>query len=486
MLGFQVEIEKATRGVTSFGGLVLVLETMRAVLRKTEFRRLAKAVGLRSWRTARRHFETLVLLVTSGGEVLSDVDVLRGDPGLWRLLGFKPSSATQLKEFLYSFHQGEDGKRLGSKADGELAVRGEARIRPEGPGLVVLGEMLGALAVRLQAVHQRRTATMDVDATILEASKEYALWTYKGMKGYQPQAAWWAEQRVFVRDEYRDGNVPAEYRIADFLKKTFGGLPGSVVRRRLRGDSALYNEEALTWADSQGIEFAVSADMSQELAREVRCLPESEWRPYRSEAGERDEGEAGKPDDEREWAEVCFVPDWARNRKKGGEPFRYIAIRVRSRQLEMVQGEEGELLPRPPTWRHFAVVTNMDWVGDRLLRWQREKQGTVEWGHDLVKNGLAARIPPTGRFGANAAFYRLTLIAHAVQRLLQVKALPDDLQDVEPKTLRFRLFRLAGRVVRSGRRLVLKLAESLPGAAIVVQARRAIVALAMEVAALPN
>jgi hypothetical protein len=216
---------------------------------------------------------------------------------------------------------------------------------------------------------------MDVDATVLEASKEYALWTYKGMKGYQPQASWWAEQRVFTRDEYRDGNVPAEYRIADFLKKTFGALPGSVVKRRLRGDSALYNEEALTWADSRGIEFAVSADMSEGLVREVRSLPEEEWKPYCREAGEPDDGEMGRACDEREWAEVCFVPDWKRNYKREGEPFRYIAIRVRSRQMEMVESEQGELLPRPPAWKHFAVVTNMKWVGDRLLRWQREKHG---------------------------------------------------------------------------------------------------------------
>jgi hypothetical protein len=127
-----------------------------------------------------------------------------------------------------------------------------------------------------------------------------------------------------------------------------------------------------------------------------------------------------------------------------------------------------------------------DWEGERLLNWHREKQGTVEFGHQLVKNGLAARVPPTGQFGANAAFYRFTLLTLTYIRLLQVKALPADMQNAEPKTLRFRIFRLAGRVVQTGRRLVLKLAESLPGAPNVLNARRAILMLRAELAALPG
>lgn len=493
VLGFQVVVEKPAVGVTSFAGLVVLAELLRVVVKKKEYRRLAQALGFQSWRTVRRHFESLVLLLASGGEALSDIETLRGDPGLPKLLGFKPSSATQIKEFLYRFHQDEDGKVLGSKADGELAVKGKAQIRPEGPGLVVLGEILTEAIRQLQAIHQRQTATIDIDATILKADKQFALRTYEGTKGYQPQAAFWAEQGAFIGDEFRDGNVNAEYRITDFVKKAFSMLPRSVTKRRLRGDSALYNEETLTWlADVARIEFAVSADMSEELLREVRKVPETEWKPYRSFAAKaketvEDEGFCSQTE-ERQWAEVCFVPGWKRNLKKSTatKPLRYIVIRVRSRQMEMAETVQGELIASLATWKHFAVVSNMDWDGERLLNWHREKQGTVEFGHELVKNGLAARVPPTGRFGANAAFYRFTLLTLAYLRILQVRALPAELQNAEPKTLRFRLFRLAGRVVQTGRRLILKLAASLPGTPIVVEARRILLLLRAELAALPG
>ncbi len=71
-----------------------------------------------------------------------------------------------------------------------------------------------------------------------------------------------------------------------------------------------------------------------------------------------------------------FVPNWKRNRKKEGTPLRYLAIRARSCQQQLFEPKD-----ETPSWRHFAVISNMGWSGERLLRWQREKQGTVEYGH---------------------------------------------------------------------------------------------------------
>jgi hypothetical protein len=234
---------------------------------------LAKALRLKGWRTARRHLESLVLLVAAGGEHISDLAYLRADEGLRRLLGFELSSPTQAKGFLYAFHQAEDGRPLTADDDEELSVKGEARIRAEGPGLKALGEIVQELVRRVQATSQRRRATLDVDATIIKAFKETALKAYEGTIGYQPQMAWWAEQMVWVADELCDGNVPAAFKVKDFLVRAFAALPGSVVERRLRGDSALYDEEALSWAaDEAGIEFVVSADMSQSLLGKIKAL----------------------------------------------------------------------------------------------------------------------------------------------------------------------------------------------------------------------
>jgi len=282
VLPFKIDLQVSATRATAHAGLPLMLEALRAVVRKAAYRRLAKALGLKSWRTARRHVESLVLLVAAGGEHISDLTFLRADEGLRRLIGFELSGPTQAKEFLYAFHQAADGHRLTADEDEELSVKGEATIRAEGPGLRVLGDLVEEVVRRVQAQSPCRRATLDVDATIIEAMKEAALKAYEGTVGYQPQMAWWAEQMVWVADEFRDGNVPAAFKVKDFLVRAFSSLPGSVTERRLRSDSALYDEAALTWATDEKIQFVVSADLSPALEAAIRKVPEQEWQPYRT------------------------------------------------------------------------------------------------------------------------------------------------------------------------------------------------------------
>jgi len=465
LLGFNIELIDRAETLTAHAGLPLVAETALASLPSAAFRALRDTLGYTSWKVVRRHVLSLVTVVAAGGEHLSDLETLRTDRGLCAMLGFTLSSPTQAKDFLYRFHQAQDGRLLLDEDDDVLSVRGKAQIRPEGPGLRALDAMVRRVVEAVQAVRPRARATLDVDASIIEAHKRRALVAYDKTVGYQPQMAFWAEQRLWVCDQFRDGHVPAEFKVKDFLERAFSALPGTVTERRLRGDSALYNEEALTWADDNDIDFAVSADMSQQLLAKVKAIGEAQWKPYRSL------NERAGASEERQCTEVeDFVPDWKRNFKKEGEPFRYIAIRVRSRQRELFEADEVR-------WRHFAVVTNMDWEGERLLRWQREKQGTVEYGHGVMKNDLGGGVLPSGRFGVNAAWWRLNVLVHDLLELLQAAALPEELSAARPKTLRFALFNVAGRVVHHAREWTLKLYRAVPFAQALVRARALLVTL---------
>jgi hypothetical protein len=437
-------------------------------MEKRLYRRLANALGYCRWKTVRRHFESLLLLIAAGGSCLDDLQSLRADHGLKQLLGFRLSSPTQAKDFLYRFHQSPAGLRLDAEQDAELSVAGKAQIRPEGPGLQILEQMAALVLAQLQSLQRRYRATLDVDATIIEANKASALRAYKGPIGYQPQLCWWAELGAWLVDEFRDGNVNAEFEAKRFLQRTLQRLPPSVRQVRLRADSAFYNKAALTWAHEQGVRFAVSADMSPTLAACIRRIPQADWKPYPSLLNDQTE---------RQWAEVPdFVPDWKHNRRKHGQPFRYIAIRVRSRQRDLVVDDQLR-------WRHFAVVTNMDWDGKRLLRWHREKQGSVEQGHRVLKNELAAAPLPCGRFGANAAWLRLNVILHNLLELLKVRALPAKMATCRPKALRFRVFHLLGQLIHSGRQLILRLAASHPFAVVYPQAREQLLSLAQQTSA---
>lgn len=473
LLPYHIELVDTPELVTSHAALPLVLEAMRAVIPTSRYRVLRDALKYEDWKTVQGHVESLVLLVVAGGEHTSDLDVLRADRGLEKLLGRRVSCPTQAKDFLYRFHQHKDGGLIEPKEDAALSVAGKAQIRDEGPGLVALERLVLDVVEALAVTRPRDTVTLDVDATILEAHKKTALVAYEGTRGYQPQMAFWAEQGVWVCDQFRDGNVPAAFQVRAFLARAFAAVPGGIERRRMRADSALYDEEALTWADDQGIDFVVSADMTEALRARVERIPEQEWKPYKSLT------ERASVNEERQWAEVIdFIPGWKRNHKKTGEALRYIAVRVRSRQKELFEVEAS-------AWRQFAVVTNMDWQGDRLLRWHREKQGTVEQAHGVLKNDLGGGVLPTGKFGANAAWWRLNVLAHDLLELLKTSALPESLASARPKTLRFQLLTLPGRLVHHARAWILKIAAEFPLASAFVTARGRLAQLARRLGLAP-
>ena len=168
-------------------------------------------------------------------------------------------------------------------------------------------------------------------------------------------------------------------------------------------------------------------------------------------------------------------PRWSSSLSKGSTkkdsvPDRYLAIRVSPSQ--------GELFSDGNAYRYYAVVTNnWEWDGERLLRWHREKCGTIEKVFDVLKNDLGAGVMPCGRFYANAAWWRLNCIAYNVISVMKRKALPLAWHAYRMKALRFFLIGVAGRVVRTGRQVFLRFSGMASVCEIFRDARRRLVAL---------
>lgn len=101
----------------------------------------------------------------------------------------------------------------------------------------------------------------------------------------------------------------------------------------------------------------------------------------------------------------------------------------------------------------------------------REKQGTVEHGHGVVKSELAGGTMPCGRFGANAAWWRLNVLVHNLLWFMKATTLPRDMAPLRPKALRLRLLNVVGILARHARRLVLRVSSSLPDVRHLARAR---------------
>jgi hypothetical protein len=395
--------------------------------------------------------ESLIALWTSGGDRCQDLTPLREDRALAQLLGYALPAATTVRDFLEAFHI----------ENGPLWAAGpHATIPLESAPLAGLGTANRTLVAGLQRGARARTATLDVDGTLVESHKDGATVAYDGTRGYQPVIVLWAEQDVILHDQFRDGHVPAGCGNVRVLAQALANLPQGITQIRLRADSALYETEVLRWCEDENrrIAYAISADMSEHLRAEIVRLPETAWQV------EREEAEAI-----RSWAEVAYVPDDGDHRKDRPCLRRYLAVRIQKRQ--------GSLFADGSSVRYFAVVTNRTEDGLTILQWHREKAGTVEHAHHVLKNELAAAALPSGKFGANAAWFRLNVLTYNLLTALKRLTLPGDLRTARPKRLRFLLFNTVGKVIAHARRTLLRLSGGVQHA-LLVCARRKLLRLA--------
>ena len=393
--------------------------------------------------------ESLIALWTSGGDRCQDLTALREDRALATLLGYALPAATTVRDFLEAFHV----------ENGPLWAAGpQAMIPLESAPLAALGQANRTLVAALQQGAREARATLDVDGTLGESHQDAATVAYDGTRGYQPVVVLWAEQDVILHDQFRDGHVPAGCGNVRVLEQAVRHLPQGVTQIRVRADSALYETAVLRWCEDQRIEYAISADLSEQLKAEILRLPASAWQAEREE-----------PEAIRAWAEVPYVPEDGDHRQ--GRPClrRYLAVRVQKRQ--------GHLFADGSSVRYFAVVTNRQGDGLALLRWHREKAGTGEHTHHVLKNELAAGALPSGKFGANAAWFRLNALTYNLLAALKRLTLPGDLRTARPKRLRFLLFNTVGKVVAHARRTLLRLSGAVQHA-LLVRARGKIARLA--------
>jgi hypothetical protein len=450
-LPFEIDDAVDPSLVTGRAGVPLVIEL---------FRQLGVAQAIDTEVTVKQRqrglppaqlVESLIALWTSGGDRCQDLTPLREDRALAALLGHPLPATTTVRDFLEAFHV----------ENGPLWAAGpQATIPEESAPLVGLGRANRTLVAGLQRGARVRTATLDVDATLVESHKDTATVAYDGTRGYQPVVVLWAEQDVIVHDQFRDGHVPAGCGNVRVLAQAVANLPQGVTEVRLRADSALYETEVLRWCEDpqHPVAYAISADLSEQLKAEIVRLPETAWQVDREE-----------PDAIRAWAEIAYVPSDGDHRKDRPCVRRYLAVRIQKRQ--------GNLFADGSSVHYFAVVTNRPENGLAILQWHREKAGTVEHAHHVLKHELAAAALPSGKFGANAAWFRLNVLTYNLLTALKRLTLPGDLRTARPKRLRFLLFNTVGKVVAHARRTLLRLSAALQHA-LLRRVRRKIARLA--------
>jgi hypothetical protein len=286
ILPYKYEEEKNEAGMTSLAGLPLYLDLAFALGLPESIDRHLMFRPAQGW-TDSQMVLSLVFLALAGGDCVDDLKVLEADRGFCHLLErIEPRisprrwrtkksrgvpSPSSVFRYLSVFH------------NDSVSVQGTASI-PRCAALTGLARINRDLTASIQRKSPSATATLDIDATLVETQKKHALFSYEGSKAYQPLNVFWAEQELLIHTEFRDGNVPANYDLLRGIEETLDVLPEGITRVRLRADAAGYSHDLLAYCDKGDnerfgrIEFAISCPVTEAFKKEVRILPEQEWK----------------------------------------------------------------------------------------------------------------------------------------------------------------------------------------------------------------
>lgn len=364
--------------------------------------------------------ETLVLMQHEGSFHLDDVRHLRDEQGLRAVLGMdKLPTANTLGDWL---------RRLGNQSTTFKAWT------------VVNQRVLQA------ALHNKKRVTLDIDATEVMANKADAQWTYKHHRGYMPMLGHLAEVGQIVGCDFRPGNVSPMRENLEFIQHCERGLPAGVKLSYLRIDAAGYQRKIIVYCDQRGIGYAIRAKMSRTVKEQIEALKDSDWQPLIYRDGEVSYHQ-----------QTCRIVHWIGDYEK---PFTLVIQRKPLKgqaSLDLADANEQEQLS-DGRYLYRAIATNRESLSDsEIIHWYNQRGEDSENRIKELKHDFGADTLPCSDFQANALYFHICALSYNLFALMR-QLLPEELAQHRAITLRWRLYGMAGKVVKTARQLFVKVA----------------------------
>jgi len=416
-LRFKLQFS-AKNNLSAHAGFVLVHEA----LKKLGLIDLMKNFSLkRSGFADEVVLQALIQLLAHGGQSLSDWDYLRHEKGFVLMMGNLAPADDTLYRYL---------KLLSLQVLERSSQCGQ------------VGFCLELDLLQQKLVHDAwlqkgspKVLTLDLDAMLIETDKRDALFCYESYKAYHPLNAYCPELEMLLAHEFRDGNVSPMEGLKRLVERCQKLLPQ--VRFRVRSDSAGYQNEFLDWLDSQGIAYTITVRETVALQENLKLT--HDWQPLKIDGFDLGEEVA-----------LCLHVPTFQNQDQLNQRMdrrRYLALRKTHGQQELFSLGQ-------------VVVTNdLQSSPEKIVKFHRGRCGSVEYFHSQIKDSGASHLP-SNSFAVNAAWYSLVCLTHNLLRFIQHNLLPDHLQKIELKTLRFRLLNQAVLVIKKARSLTVRFCQN--------------------------
>jgi hypothetical protein len=425
------------RGLVSQAGAVLLWETMRVT-------GLARGLSaeLGRWRAPRavhdpgKIIADLAAAVALGGDCLADIAVLREQPDL-----AGPVASDPVVSRLVAALAADLPRSLAAIRSARAAARERAWALAGGAAPGADGELV----------------TVDLDATVVLAhsEKEQATPTWKKTFGFHPMTAWADHGQggngeplaLLLRPGNAGSNTAADH--IEAARLSLAQLPRHLRRKVLfRADSGGGTHEFLTWltARSRRLHYSIGMTITEDMQAAIVKVPAQGW--------------TAAYDSEEQVRQGAWIADITAMLDMSSWPAGMRMIVRKERPHPGAQLRFTDIDGHRFT--AFATDAKKGQLADLELRHRRRARC-----EDRIRNAkdTGLRNLPLKGFAQNQVWCEITALACELLAWTQLLAFAGTTaRRWEPRRLRLRIFSVAGRLARSGRRLRLRLARQWPWA----------------------
>jgi len=366
--------------------------------------------------------QTLILMQHEGSFHLDDVRHINEDEALREIL--------ELKKIPQASTLGEWLRKMGKNTDSFSAWQSVNKV------------------VLKAALHHCKKVTLDIDATEIIAHKTSAQWTYKKNKGYMPMVGHIAQTGQILSVDFREGNTSPAKENLEFIKQCSNALPIDCTIDKLRIDAAGYQKSIIQYCDDHHIEYAIRAKTSATLKAQIGSRTEADWMPFINKDG-------NEVENQHTYRMTHWIGDY-------DTPFTLVIQRTKIEGQATLNFNDDNIDAEEVItggYLYRGIATNRADMSDSdIIHWYNQRAEDSENRIKELKHDFGGDVLPCSDFKANALYLLISALSFNLFALMR-QLLPEKLAHHRATTIRWRLYAIAGKVVKTARQLTLKLKD---------------------------
>jgi hypothetical protein len=351
------------------------------------------------------YVKAIVEVLLDGGEHLEDVKKLESDTGYKKIIGINNyPTADAIGDWL---------RRLGSE-EGE--------------------NKLWSVNRYLTKLDEDHLGILDIDSSIIESDKGDGEKSYTGVVGYHPLLGMTVKNGLCVGSKFRYGNEYAGDKLDEFIKECEKNVKGEI--KIIRSDSAGYQSKIINYCTESGKYFCITADHDESVKASIKKIEKDQWKWGKNEDGSR-----------AEWK----VAETIHTMNKTKESFRLVVKRQKLHGQLGLFNEDG--------YGYWIISTNLpveQYDSNAVVLFQQGR-GEMERLIGELKHHFNMEHMPCGQITANSLYFTIGVLTYNIIQILKNHVLGEYWKTKTIKTIRYRLFQLPSRIVKSSRYMIVKI-----------------------------